>query len=53
VASRQVVHRWIGWYREEATRFAGTAMEHRTIFLVDRSNNVLELKQYEDPRLEY
>jgi extradiol dioxygenase family protein len=36
-----------------ATRFAGTAEEHRTILLVDPSNNVLEFGQYEDPRLPY
>jgi uncharacterized protein len=34
-------------------RFEGTAEEHRQIFLTDPSNNVLEFKQYEDPRLMY
>lgn len=34
-------------------RFEGTAEEHRTIFLVDPSNNVLEFKHYLDPRLCY
>ncbi len=34
-------------------RFEGTAEEHRTLFLVDPSNNVLEFKQYADPRLCY
>ena len=36
-----------------ALRFEGTAEQHRTIFLVDPSNNVLEFKQYDDPRLQY
>ena len=35
------------------TRFEGTAEEHRQIFLVDPSNNVLEFKWYLDPRLMY
>jgi extradiol dioxygenase family protein len=35
------------------TRFGGTAEEHRQIFLVDPSNNVLEFKWYLDPRLMY
>ena len=39
--------------RRPATRFAGTAEEHRSILLVDPSNNVLEFGQYEDPRLPY
>jgi extradiol dioxygenase family protein len=34
-------------------RFEGTAEEHRTVFLVDPSNNVLEFKHYADPRLCY
>jgi extradiol dioxygenase family protein len=36
-----------------AVRFEGTAEQHRTIFLVDPSNNILEFKQYEDPRLQF
>jgi uncharacterized protein len=32
-------------------RFEGTAEEHRQIFLVDPSRNVLEFKCYRDPRL--
>jgi len=36
-----------------SVRFAGTAAEHRQIFLTDPSNNVLEFKQYDDPRLMY
>jgi hypothetical protein len=36
-----------------SVRFAGTAEEHRQIFLADPSNNVLEFKSYDDPRLMY
>jgi extradiol dioxygenase family protein len=34
-------------------RFQGLAEEHLQIFLIDPSNNVLEFKSYEDPRLLY
>jgi len=34
-------------------RFEGTAEQHRTVFLVDPSNNVIEFKHYDDPRLQY
>jgi len=33
--------------------FEGTAEQHRTIFLADPSNNVLEFKNYDDSRLQY
>jgi phosphosulfolactate synthase (CoM biosynthesis protein A)/extradiol dioxygenase family protein len=36
-----------------ALRFEGTAEQHRTIFLADPSNNVIEFKNYDDPRLQY
>jgi uncharacterized protein len=36
-----------------SVRFEGTAEQHRTIFLADPSNNVLEFKNYDDPRLQY
>jgi extradiol dioxygenase family protein len=36
-----------------AVRFEGTAEQHRTIFLADPSNNVIEFKNYDDPRLQY
>lgn len=38
---------------QAAVRFEGTAEEHRQIFLTDPSNNVLEFKVYDDPRLLY
>jgi extradiol dioxygenase family protein len=50
---RLVEHRKLRVLSGPATRFAGTAEEHRTIFLVDPSNNILEFKQYEDPRLQF
>ena len=36
-----------------SVRFEGTAEQHRTVFLVDPSNNVIEFKHYDDPRLQY
>ncbi|WP_432992680.1 VOC family protein [Dactylosporangium sp. CA-233914] len=48
-----VEHRKLRVLSGPATRFEGTAEQHRTIFLVDPSNNVLEFKQYDDPRLQY
>jgi uncharacterized protein len=36
-----------------SVRFEGMAEEHRQVFLTDPSGNVLEFKQYEDPRLMY
>jgi uncharacterized protein len=38
---------------QAGVRFEGTAEEHRQIFLTDPSNNVLEFKVYDDPRLLY
>lgn len=34
-------------------RFEGTAEEHRTVLLSDPSNNVIEFKNYIDPRMMY
>jgi len=50
---RLVEHRKLEILSGPVRRFEGTAEEHRTIFLVDPSNNVLEFKQYEDPRLQF
>jgi uncharacterized protein len=50
---RLVELRKISTLGEAAVRFAGTAEEHRQIFLVDPSNNVLEFKVYDDPRMLY
>ena len=50
---RLVEHRKIQVLSGPERRFEGTAEEHRTIFLVDPSNNVLEFKQYVDPRLQF
>jgi hypothetical protein len=36
-----------------AVRFEGTAEQHRTLALADPSNNVIEFKNYDDPRLQY
>ncbi|TDD80589.1 VOC family protein [Actinomadura rubrisoli] len=36
-----------------ATRFNGTVEEHHTIVLRDPTDNLLEFKHYEDPRMMY
>jgi uncharacterized protein len=50
---RLVEHRKLRVLNGPSVRFEGTAEQHRTIFLVDPSNNVLEFKNYDDPRLQY
>jgi hypothetical protein len=50
---RVVEHRKLRVLAGPALRFEGTAEQHRTIALADPSNNVLEFKNYDDPRLQY
>ena len=50
---RLVEHRKLTVLSGPSLRFEGTAEQHRTIFLKDPSNNVLEFKNYDDPRLQY
>ena len=50
---RLVEHRKLPVLSGPSLRFEGTAEQHRTIFLTDPSNNVLEFKNYDDPRLQY
>ncbi|MFD4249199.1 VOC family protein [Amycolatopsis thermoflava] len=50
---RVVEHRKLTVLSGPSLRFEGTAEQHRTLFLVDPSNNVLEFKNYDDPRLQY
>jgi hypothetical protein len=50
---RLVEHRKLKVMAGPALRFEGTAEQHRTIALVDPSNNVIEFKNYDDPRLQY
>jgi hypothetical protein len=50
---RLVEHRKLAVLSGPSLRFEGTAEQHRTIFLQDPSNNVLEFKNYDDPRLQY
>ncbi len=45
--------REIPFFQEPTKRFAGLAEEHWTFLLSDPSNNVLEFKYYEDPRMMY
>jgi uncharacterized protein len=50
---RLIEHRKLRVLSGPAVRFEGTAEQHRTIFLADPSNNVIEFKNYDDPRLQY
>jgi hypothetical protein len=50
---RLVEHRKLAVLSGPSLRFEGTAEQHRTIFLKDPSNNVIEFKNYDDPRLQY
>ena len=40
-------------FKEPFVRFEGRREEHRTFFLVDPSNNLLEFKFYHDPDMRY
>ncbi len=40
-------------FQKVRLRFEGTAEEHRTIALIDPSQNLLEFKHYADPRMMY
>lgn len=41
------------FFSEPSTRFPGKREAHRTFFLIDPSNNLLEFKCYEDPEMMY
>lgn len=41
----------VTFYEKHFHRFAGTPREHRTFFLTDPSNNLLEFKWYRHPEL--
>lgn len=43
----------LDFLQEPFTRFGGKREVHRTFFLVDPSNNVLEFKYYDDPQMMY
>jgi hypothetical protein len=45
--------RKIPFFCEVDTRFAGRAEEHRTFVLRDPSDNLIEFKHYNDPRMMY
>ena len=45
--------RGLKYYAEPFVRFPNTAEEHMTFFLIDPSNNLLEFKFYNDPRMMY
>jgi len=41
------------FFHEPFVRFEGERDEHRTFFLIDPSNNLLEFKHYADPAMMY
>lgn len=43
----------VPFFKEIFVRFAGQPEEHRTFFLCDPSNNLLEFKHYGDPAMMY
>jgi uncharacterized protein len=45
--------RKLRFFAEPFDRFEGTVEEHRSFVLADPSNNLLEFKHYEDPRMMY
>lgn len=45
--------REIPFFQEPMLRFQGRIEEHETFFLIDPSNNLLEFKYYNDPRMMY
>jgi extradiol dioxygenase family protein len=45
--------RELPFFREPAIRFAGKVEQHCTVVLRDPSNNLLEFKHYDDPRMMY
>jgi uncharacterized protein len=45
--------RRLSFFAEPFHRFAGRAEEHESFVLADPSNNLLEFKYYDDPRMMY
>jgi extradiol dioxygenase family protein len=45
--------RSLSFFAEPFHRFAGRAEEHESFVLADPSNNLLEFKYYDDPRMMY
>ncbi|GAA1199295.1 VOC family protein [Pseudonocardia alaniniphila] len=45
--------RGLSFFAEPFHRFAGRAEEHESFVLADPSNNLLEFKYYDDPRMMY
>ncbi|WP_026694185.1 VOC family protein [Peribacillus kribbensis] len=41
------------FFQEPATRFGGRREEHKTFFLIDPANNLLEFKYYHDEEMVY
>ena len=49
----RIEHEGLELFEEPFTRFGGMREVHRTFFLLDPSNNVLEFKHYDDPEMMY
>ena len=47
------IARKIPFFRDLSARFEGLVEEHRTFVLIDPSQNLLEFKHYNDPRMMY
>lgn len=47
------VERKLTFFRDVSTRFAGMVEVHETFVLLDPSDNLLEFKHYQDPRMMY
>lgn len=45
--------RELKFFKERFQRFKGMVEEHEAFFLIDPSNNLLEFKYYNDPRMMY
>lgn len=43
----------LNFFKQPFVRFTGLPEEHRTFFLVDPSNNLLEVKYYRNPEMRY
>lgn len=50
---RRAQDKELPFFKEEFVRFPGKREEHRTFFLIDPANNLLEFKYYADPEMMY
>lgn len=50
---RSIASRGVPFFRDVSVRFDGQPERHRTFFVLDPSNNVVEVKHYDDPALRF